>query len=450
MDTILYYQQLIPALPILILLVANLVRKRSICCLSSIALFYTFFAFAGAVVMIEMPRNGYAYVNPEAMCFLAICYSLFCLPIMFYRDGKLGEDSIFPVDECRFRFLALALIVLTVPAAAYFLFKSLPSLVSFLGAGVPRAQFRTAVDISRADSFLGVLMNFGAVFSYCAMFAAIYGIAFERIGGGVFMLLLFGGMSFAISMLENVARSGVLECGMFIFVVFVILWPRMHVSARVRMRRIVCVIASLLLLPFLLLTIVRFCGGGGEDEPFGYTLFSYFSTGPYSFSADYAVRVECGLPPTKGALTCPYLPWILDKIQGTSDYKDQLDELDDRLQNNAPEYLDVCEGYAGEFKTIVGSFLLDYSPLTVFFIMLFICLLFVKLFRASRNRPVDLVFAAIYFFMVFMAPIGYVFATRYRMTMLLALVLFAFLLVHEKTGYGASSGRSLVDKEGRE
>ena len=434
MDGSLYFYQSIPAAAMLILLVLNLVRKRSFFCLSTVSLLYTFAAFAGAVMMIDMPMNGYPFVNPEAMFFLTVCYSFLCLPVLYYKDGKLTDGQIMYVDERRFRFLVLLLIVLTVPAAAYFSFRSAPSFWNFLHAGVSREQFRTSVDIARTTSVAGMAMNTAVVFSHCATFAAIYGFAFRKIDWLHAVLLFIGGLSFAISTLENVARSGILEYGMLIFVLFMVFFPKMDADVRAKARRIVCVIAGLLLIPFLLLTIVRFSRGGSVDEPLGYTLFAYFSTGPYSFNADYVVRTECGLPPTKGALTCPYLPLLMDKVNGTSEYDDAMEEIDDRTQNNAPEYLAVCNGYAADFKTAVGSFLMDFSPAAVFAVMLVVCVLFVRLFKRSRNRPVDFVFASIYFFIVFMAPIGYVFVTRLRTTMLLAFILFAFLLTPKRIG----------------
>lgn len=433
MDEALYYRQLLPALALLVLLVVNLVLKRSLFCPSSLALLYTFLSFAGAVVMVGMPRTGEPYVNSEAVRFLTLCYSVFCLPILFYKDGRLADGTVALAEPHRFRWLAFALIALTVPAALYALSRSLSSFGAFLHGGVSREQFRMAVNISKTATPVGTVMNTAAAFSQCATVAAICGLAFGSIGRWCVSLLFFGGMAFAIGTLENVARSGIFEYAMMVFVVFLLVWPRMRDEMRRRARRIVAVAAALLLIPFFALTVARFSSDDG-GEGVGYSLFSYFATGPYSFSADYAARMEYGLPPTKGVLTNPYGLAMMDKVNGTSDYVEAEAELADRQLYNAPEYLAVCDGYACEFKTIVGSFLIDFSPPTVFWIMLGICAVFTALFQRSRGRPSDFVFAAVYFFMVFMGPIGYAYATRYRTTMMLLLVLFAFLMGRGEEG----------------
>ena len=418
---------LIPVASLFALLIANIIRKRSILCVSSLVLTYNLMAMVGALRLYITPRTGDPYTSCEAMLFFSVCYTLFSIPALFYRDGNLSprntEGVLDQVDENRLVLFARCIATMTFISFCYFLIDSLPNLYTFLSSNISREDYRATIVLSHtASPFVALLSLFGTL-SYVSFFLGVVVYFFMPHRRMLSVLLLLGGMTFAVNMLKNASRSGLAEALCFVFSSGLVLWDRVPSAARARIRRMWIVTMSLMLLPFALITVVRF-GSGNSEKGIFYSLASYFSTGPYSFNADYTARTDYDVPSLGGVLTCSFLPMLLDKICDSSNKFEEGQILVEEMHEGTglQEYKWISGAYSGEFKTIVGSFMMDYPLGVVVVIFVLLAIIFSRMFGCCSYSLSVYLGAAVYFYSLFMGPIGFSFSTRYRNMMLLGLV----------------------------
>ena len=393
--------QLIPVACLLILFLVNLKRKRRLFCVSSIVLFYNLLAMAGAVHMYFEPRTGVSFSSFEAMAFFSLCYSLFCLPALFYRDGCLceeGASAFTSEDGARLLLLSRLVAGFTFVSFCYFFVDSIPELKRFVTEGLSRKDYRDTVEMSH----------------FASPVVAIFAVA------------LLGGLTYAVNMIKNAGRAGTFEALLFASSAVMVLWPRLKAESRARVVRLLRPLLLAVMIPFALITLTRF-GSGGEERGVFYSIESYFATGPYSFNADYVARTALGTPSVDGFITCSFIPLILDRVLGTTLYEEGQENLED-YSEGLPEYLEICGAYSGEFKTIVGSFLLDWRPGVVMSVFIALSLFFSWLFSRNSGTLSFTVLASVYFYCLLIGSIGFGFPSRYRNLILVNLLILAFVL----------------------
>ena len=442
--------QLIPAVCIFVLFAVNIMRKKSVLCISSLVLAYNLVAMTGAVLMYMDPRTGDPYTSCEAMLFFSLCYTLFCIPALFYRDGRLLQRNVAGVsdllDEDRFVLLARCVACMTFLSFSYFLVDSLPNLRTFLSGAMSREDYRATIDVSHTASPLVALLSFFGTLNFVSLFLGVVIYLFLPHRRMLSVLLLAGGLTNAVNMLKNASRSGLVEAMCFAFSVGYVLWSRVPFAVRSRIRRMCIVTMLIVLLPFALITVVRF-GSGNSEQGVLYSLASYFSTGPYSFNADYTARVEYDSPRLGGFFTCPYLLILLDRITGSTGIYDEGQILVDEMYegNGWKEYQLVCGAYSGEFKTAVGCVMMDYPLWVVVTIFSLLAIVFSRMFCRTAYSFSGYLWAAVYFYCLFMGPIGFSFVTRYKNTMLLGLIALGCVLHFVKRRQAGSEMRQVAD-----
>ena len=421
--------QLIPVACLLILFLVNLQRKRRLFCTSSIVLFYNLLAMVGAVYMYFEPRTGVSFSSFEAMMFFSFCYSLFCLPALFYRDGCLcveGESAFAPEDQSRLLLLSRLVAGFTFISFCYFFVDSIPELKRFVTEGLSRKDYRDTVEMSHFASPVVAFFAVGGTLSFVSLFLGIVVLCFMPAHRKLALLLMLGGLTYAVNMIKNAGRAGTFEALLFSSSAVMVFWPRMKAERRVRVIRMLRMILFVIMIPFAMITLTRF-GSGGEERGVLYSIESYFATGPYGFNADYVARTELDAPSVNGFITSSFIPMILDRVSGTSLYAEGESNMED-YSEGLSEYLEICGAYSGEFKTIVGSFLLDWSPGVVVAVFVFLSLFFSWLFCRNSGTLSFTVLASVYFYNLLIGSIGFGFSSRYRNLILLNLLLLAFIL----------------------
>ena len=416
--------QSIPLLVLLPLFIANVCVKKRFFCTSSLVLFYLLCSFSGAVFLCLRPRTGEMFTDCRAMVFLSVCFFFLCLPALFYRDGdRISPGSLRSLDPEQLVPVAKLLAVMTFSAFVYFAVDAIPSLLGFLGGGVSRHDFRQIVSEEEGSFFRRVMSVFNA-FSYCALFLGIYLMGFSKKHGRLVVALLVGGLSSLLSTLKMVARGGVVEFLFFFFVVITVFMPQMRQRARAVLRRYAIQAIAIVLVPFMAITAKRFFGTEAEsEESFGYTIASYFCTGPYSFNATYVVASEYDMELLGGLSTFPFVAHIRDYLMGSSVVETGKIIAEEQKETGRPEFQELCGAFSGEFKTIVGTFAWDF-PLPCVALMFFVfgivfCFLFARFGVALASR----LLGAIYFFLLMMSPIGFAYADRHRNIILLFLII---------------------------
>ena len=421
--------QLIPVACLLILFLVNLKRKRRLFCVSSIVLFYNLLAMAGAVHMYFEPRTGVSFSSFEAMAFFSLCYSLFCLPALFYRDGCLceeGASAFTSEDGARLLLLSRLVAGFTFVSFCYFFVDSIPELKRFVTEGLSRKDYRDTVEMSHFASPVVAIFAVGGTLSFVSLYLGIVILCFMPAHRLLAMMALLGGLTYAVNMIKNAGRAGTFEALLFASSAVMVLWPRLKAESRARVVRLLRPLLLAVMIPFALITLTRF-GSGGEERGVFYSIESYFATGPYSFNADYVARTELGTPSVDGFITCSFIPLSLDRVLGTTLYEEGQENLED-YSEGLPEYLEICGAYSGEFKTIVGSFLLDWRPGVVMSVFIALSLFFSWLFSRNSGTLSFTVLASVYFYCLLIGSIGFGFPSRYRNLILVNLLILAFVL----------------------
>lgn len=416
--------QLIPFLFVFTFFLTNLIRKRRFFCVSSLVLLANTLAFLGAVFMYLRPRTGDPFVSLEALLCLSVSYALLMVPALLYKDaGPVDLEKALPkIPVWIFLIVGFSVCI----SLIYLFVQALPSLLSFLQGKVDRETFRNGMEMSKAPSFFAGIMNLLGSFSYCGLFLGVLLLCCGRWKSGFVMLI--GGMGYAVGTLRTVSRSGMVGTIIFMMNLVLIMYSSAQTEYRLRLRKLFVIGLSILLVPVFVLTLVRFSGQSDSDEGVLYSLFSYFSTGPYCFNCDYVARTEYEVPSFRGIVTCPFLTLAYDRMFGGHNYEEGVDECEIAHEVATPEYLEISGAFSGEFKTVVGNILMDYPPHCMIPICLGVSLLFSWLFVYGRRSVSSFVWAVIYFQMLLMGPMGYAFASRYQNIMLINLILLGVVL----------------------
>ena len=415
--------QFVPVLCIGALFLANVLRKRSVLCVSSLLLLYTLLSMVGSWFVFFEPRTGDPYSSLEAMTYFSLNYGILCVPLLFYRDR--GESGPSPLGGCPapVQSLMKALACITVPATVYFLFDSGSELISFITSGIDRESFRAGLSLGRMGSLAVLLLNVFSSLSFVSLWFAVYGM-FSGAGKGLVCLLYVGGAGAAISMLKNVARSGVMEMIFFCIATGLALWRYVPRARKAKILRVAACVLVVISLPFWALTIARFARPDSAESPF-HSVWTYFSTGPYSFNVNYEVIVNMDAPTLYGSQTFFAIPMLGDFLHGTSLYEDGVSLYEELHEPGFPEYNEVSGAYSGEFRTIVGAFLFDWSPFAATAICFLICILTIWCFVAGKEVFSSSIITSIYFYLLFDGIMMYGFSGRYRTMLLFALLLTA-------------------------
>ena len=100
---------------------------------------------------------------------------------------------------------------------------------------------------------------------------------------------------------------------------------------------------------------------------------------------------------------------------------------------NSPEidniYRGISGAYSGEFKTIAGIFLLDFSPGGVLLLMFLISILFSVAFMKGKIRsPAGTLLAAFYFYILILSVMGWTFVGKFGFMVVCLILLFCLHL----------------------
>ena len=436
-DTIL--MQLIQSIPFFctfFLFLLNLAIKRKFFCISSLSLLYVSAAMLGSILLVEKPRTGVPYVRLDAMIFLSICFVLLCLPALFFKDGKKDEDINFmDLPDNVIRFVTRILCILTVPASIFYLFRSIPLLLHYLTSNISRGAYRASLpDFGGAlASIENFFFTFASSFSFIALFWSIYCIALKKQKIWLNILLLFGALGPCIDSLKTVAREALFIYLLFSGVVTLLFLMVIPVEQKKKLKKFAIIAGSVLFIPFMAISVTRF------KDNLTYSIASYFSTGPYSFNADYAARTEGGVKPFYGYWTFGLHLLLWEKVTDEPVYQQALTQHESYYwggdhRKGSPEifliYQKISGAFPGEFKTMVGTFLLDYPPSVVLLLFMLISAVFIFLFRKSNSTwslPL-LILSSTYFFCLIFAPIGWAFTRKNNVFILFLICTFALWL----------------------
>ena len=434
------YTQLIPFGAMLILFLVNFTRKRNLLCLSSLMLLYELISLATSLCFVYVPRVGDPYVNTEAMVFLAINLVFLFMPLLFLKDGRMKQVALIDSNEAcpsvvseSFDKISSALIVGLLPVSIFFLTRAISGLGDFFAMGGDRTAFREGIDSSIVSNPIVAACWVVGVFFYCALFSGVLGLFFTPLHKVKNSLLLFCGSLWMFDGIKSGSRSNIFYSIIFCLGVILTIkefFPRY----RIHIPRIVYIAVASAATVFAAITISRFGENSTEEKGVAYNLLAYFASGPYCFSADYELRASNSTDGLKGFLTfgLPVRCW--DKLTGSEAYDNGALIHEEYYTAGTPmhnAYQELCGTYSGEFKTIVGNFLIDFSPKVVMLVFLCASLLFSVFFnRLGRIRLSGILVVSIYVYILLTANIGFVFATFRGNLALVALLLFYSALRH--------------------
>ena len=435
--------QAIPFVCVFSFFLLNLAIKRKFFCISSLSLLYVSLAMLGAVFLVEKPRTGVPYVRLDAMIFLSLCFVLLCLPALFFKDGKKDVDINFmDLPDNVVRFVTRILCILTVPASIFYLFRSVPLLLHYLTSNMGRGTYRDSLPdfgggLASIENFL---LTFAASFSFIALFWAIYCIALKKQKGWVSASLFLGAMASCIDSLKSVSRQTLFFYLLFSGVTTMLFLIVIPAEQKKKLKKFAIIAGSILFIPFMAISVARF------KDNLGYAITSYFSTGPYSFNADYAVRTEGGVKPFWGYWTFGIHLLLWEKIADDPVYQHAQIQHEnyywggDQKRGSSPEisltYRKFSGAFSGEFKTAVGTFLLDYPPGIVLMLFVLMSAILCLLFQKCKKWTLPmLLFATVYYFILNLAPIGWAFPLKNNIFVLFLICIFVFWLYVKRLWY---------------
>ena len=420
--------QSIPFFAILLFLILNIMIKKKFFCISTLSLLYVTLSFGGAILIYLRPRTGDSFVDLEAMVFLAVCMSLLCIPALMFND-HISAPLLQPTTRDMEK-LSKLLIPCVLPVSLFYLCRALPYLHLYLTSDMGREDFRDGLNFAApSESAFAFITQFIACWDFVALFLLMYFILNDSNKNRKLLIffLLICGLGLCFDSLKNAVRSAIYYRFCFLGVSFLILSRFVPKTQKRQACKAFCIIGGCLLVPFLLISIARF------DTDFWYSIGSYISTGPYSFNTDYVAVTEYGIPTFCGYLSHGLINLFVDLIFGTTFHADGAKNLDLLIDNQSATlwtYYSISGAYSGEFKTVIGSLLLDHSALYSFCLSFFISILFTLLFlkyRHIQKLSVNLC-AVIYFYILVNSPIGIVFHGKPGNLQLIYLILFVFIL----------------------
>lgn len=412
--------QLIPFLFMSALLLINLRRRRwshlstqyllyiSVCCLLSVFLY-------------SSPRTGDPYSTTEAMLYLGVGFTLMLLPLFRLQDSNEDNLRFVSFDDRTFCAYALALAVITVPAALYFLRDGISAFSTFANSGLDREAYRKTLDLASRDKGLVVMWFYLAMlFSKCALFVGVVGL----VAGRHFTLslaLMFGSLALVLKNFQRLARVDML--GHLVFLLIILQFASLYVGepTRRRIRKFVLCVMLLGSIPFLGITVMRF------DGEVLYSLYSYLATGPYSFNADYAFVRDYGWS-SSGDLCLPMLREFAVKAFGDGQYENKMLEFYDDDTGPYAEYMEISGASRSEFKTCVGSFMFDFGRWQTLVMLFVMSCLICRIFSCEKRGLFALFISALYVFIVFNMPFGWPFTTHQLSVEFMILVVFSLML----------------------
>ena len=112
--------QAIPAIAVSCIWLLNYIVKRQFVCISNFALLYISCAYWGALMLHLNPRTGVPFSDYNAMVFLALNSTLFCLPAVFFNDRRNTQKLEFEIPCAKLKKLAKLLIFITLPGSIFF------------------------------------------------------------------------------------------------------------------------------------------------------------------------------------------------------------------------------------------------------------------------------------------------------------------------------------------
>ena len=269
-------------------------------------------------------------------------------------------------------------------------------------SGFSREEMRE--DISR--QIMGNLLEMYAAlvmtFSKINLFLGCYALFFQKGKKWQRYLLVICGLPPILRSLAWLARSSVFENIVFIMLVTIGFSRFMDKSFYNQTKRVLMTILVLLLTPMLLLTYLRF----GEDSLF--QTFAYFCEGPYFFNIHYTVFCEIqSIPLFDGSFLISFFCRIYHILFGGTRY-----EYDPNWKlDYFSEFYSLNYSSPGEFSTLIGNMLQDWTQGTVIAIVICISVLFCFLFANNKNNHLSTIYLYILFaHFVVMGTIGFFYA----------------------------------------
>ena len=350
----------------------NILQKRRILCASSITFLYLFLVFAGMPFLYLYPRSGTSFCNVSALVYLSFIYILQMIPLFYMKEPFQGGVPNY--DLRSLKRLNTLLIVLCVPTALYF-FCNLQTLLSFINGGGEREILRADMDMSIRGNFIMTYIVTTMTFSRASLFMSVFSFLFTKESKWRCFLLFLGGMGGVLRSLSWLARSVLFEQIVFILVVVGVFYPYLTPKTVQRLKRVGITVLGILLLPFLAITLTRF------TSDFLYQTFAYFCTGPYFFGVLYTALCSSNeIPLFRGAFLTPLYVQIFNQLTGSEAPKYDPNWKVDYLYI----FRELCESWPGEFSTVVGNFLQDWSLTETTFIFVIICIIFSILFSKAK------------------------------------------------------------------
>ena len=420
--------QSIPFWVMLTMTFINLKIKKRFFCISTLSLSYLTLAMFGSIFLVLRPRTGWPYVRLDAMLFLTVCFILFALPALFFKDGKISVSNFVDLPDKIVQNISRVLIFITVPASVISAIISIPDMITFFQMGGRREAFRNQlIDYGGGFSSLPqLLLQLGLSFGIITVFWLIYCLVFNKQDKWSNILLSIGSLATCIASLRRVARGELFLLALFATICIILFFQFISEQNKHKLKKYAVVAVLIFAVPFMAISIGRF------KKDICYSFYSYFTTGPYSFSADYAARVEGNTKPLNGYLTIGWHLFLLDKAMGSNYYK-QAKTYDrnyhysgNKKQASSPEidliYRRISGSYSAEFPTLAGILLKDYHISLVIIFSVFFSIFYCMIFSLAKKPSVaQSLCASVYFYILSISVMLYPFMTK-RKSFHLALI----------------------------
>ena len=386
----------IPCIPILLIFFVNLAKQRRLFCVSNIALLYISAVFLGAPLLYLNPRSGLPFSNINASIYLAFAYSILALPLLFMKERD-QKDLVHPDEQFLERIFTI-LIIVSLPAALYYS-SGLKNILSFLQSTLTREEVRE--DISRQimgnplEMYSAMIMTISKINLFLGAYALIFrkGKKWQR------YCLLLCGMPAILRSMTWLARSVLFDSIVFILLILIAFSAFVEPAFRKQIKKILLMSFSILIAPMLLLTYARF----GEESLF--QSFAYFCEGPYFFSTHYTVFCEIqSIPLFNGSYLTSFFSRIYHILFGGL----WIEYDPNWKMEYFTEFYYLNFSYPGEFSTLIGNLLQDWTQGVVMTIIVCISIFFCFLFAGNKNNRLSTIYLYVLFaHFVVMGTIGF-------------------------------------------